>query len=186
VTNGKRSASSDDSIPPPAKKPKPAKVARTAEEKDAELAARLQAEENGRARSTRGGGVTKRKAPLKKEKPKKRKMKSKTKVGSDDDSIDGSGSDNDKKVDRKGGFHVWTNIDILKDLMLTKDRNQCCFLSRWSTSWAKLNFHDRKLSRKSGNTSRPMGFRIQQTSARYDATMRYETSSNKIKSTCLQ
>jgi len=65
VTNGKRSASSDDSIPPPAKKPKPAKVARTAEEKDAELAARLQAEENGRARSTRGGGVTKRKAPLK-------------------------------------------------------------------------------------------------------------------------
>jgi upstream activation factor subunit UAF30 len=123
-TNGtlKRSASSDDSAPPPAKKPKAVKPARTsAKETDAELAARLQAEENRSARSTRGGGVTKRKAPLKKEKAKKKKMKSKTKIGSDDDSIGGSGDDEEKKVKRNGGFHVSSaKVYILLNSVLTQ------------------------------------------------------------------
>jgi len=70
------------------------------EDADAAYAARLQAEENSRARSTRGGG-TKRKPVVKKE---NKKRKSKNRVGSDDDS-DAEGSPK-KEVNRNSGFHV--------------------------------------------------------------------------------
>jgi upstream activation factor subunit UAF30 len=73
------------------------------EDADAAYAARLQAEENGRARSTRGGGA-KRKPMIKKE---KKKRKSQNRVGSDDDS-DAEGSPK-KGVNRNSGFHV--NLD---------------------------------------------------------------------------
>ncbi len=84
TTNGKRSNPSD-AVDPPSKKHKPNKSQPSVEDLDHEFAVRLQAEEMGRARSTRGGG-TKRKAAPKKEKPvKKKKKKSKAKVGSDDE-----------------------------------------------------------------------------------------------------
>ena len=69
---------------------------------DAVLAAKLQAEENLRARPTRGGN-SRRAAPA------KRKSKSKTtkKVKAEDDSDLESGSESNKKeVNRSGGFHV--------------------------------------------------------------------------------
>lgn len=74
------------------------------EDADALLARRLQEEENGRARTTRGGGV-KRKPVAKKEK-KVKKSKSKTKVDSDDDSDVHDGSGSKKEVNRNSGFHV--------------------------------------------------------------------------------
>lgn len=103
VSNHKRSA--DDSalseIEDAAPRKKKVKKSRVAED-DAAFAARLQAEENARLRSTRGGN-TKRRAPAPKKKTKK---KSATRVKDDDDS-DISGSDADKKSpSRKGGFHV--------------------------------------------------------------------------------
>lgn len=90
----------------PAKKK--TKKARPLEDEDAAYARKLQAEENSRTRSTRGGG-TKKKAPLPK---KKTKVKSKTKVKDDDDSDVGSGSGAEKKSpSRKGGFHVSDNTN---------------------------------------------------------------------------
>jgi hypothetical protein len=87
---------------------------------DAELAARLQAEENGRARSTRGGSgatsatVRKRGTPTGKKgehgSAKKKKRVSKATLDSADDSeLDGTGSEVGAKkkitTERKGGFH---------------------------------------------------------------------------------
>ena len=80
------------------------------EDADAAYAARLQAEENSRARSTRGGGA-KRKPVVKKE---NKKRKSKNRVGSDDDS-DAEGSPK-KEVNRNSGFHVsldWEHVELL-------------------------------------------------------------------------
>lgn len=74
---------------------------------DAEFAAKLQAEENKRARPTRGS--TTRKAA-----PSKKKSKSKTttkRVRAEDDSDLDSGSETGakKEVNRSGGFHVSSN-----------------------------------------------------------------------------
>lgn len=106
ISNHKRSPT-DDSVlsevedtPRPKKKVKKTKVA---EDDDAAYAARLQAEENSRMRSTRGGN-TKRRALAPKKKTKK---KSSNKVKDEDDSDLGSGSGGEKKSpSRKGGFHV--------------------------------------------------------------------------------
>lgn len=87
----------------PKKKKKSAPV-----DNDAVFAARLQAEENGRARATRGG-VNKKSTPIKKKKDKKvQKKKTSNKVKTEDDSdLDGSGSEvAERKVNRNSGFHV--------------------------------------------------------------------------------
>lgn len=88
--------------PPTTKKRKTAPV-----DADAVFAARLQAEENGRARATRGGA---NKKPVSKKKIDKKTPKKKTshKVRAEDDSdLEGSGAEaTEKKVNRSGGFHV--------------------------------------------------------------------------------
>jgi len=87
---------------PPQKKHK---KQRSAEEEDAALAAKLQAEFNAasRARSTRGAN-TKKRAPAPKKKVKK---KSANTIKDEDDSELESGSGREKKeVKRTGGFHV--------------------------------------------------------------------------------
>lgn len=92
-------AASDPAEPvPPKKKRKDETV-----DSDAVYAARLQAEENLRARSTRGGGNTRKAAPAKKKKTTKTSRKVKV---SDDSDLDGSGAENKKEVNRTGGFHV--------------------------------------------------------------------------------
>jgi upstream activation factor subunit UAF30 len=104
ATNGKRSPPSDEPSSASSPRPKKHRPSKSIEDADAAYAARLQAEENGRARSTRGGGVTKRKPIVKRTPFKKVKTKSKAKVGSDDDSDAASGAE--KEVTRTGGFHV--------------------------------------------------------------------------------
>ena len=91
--------SSEPAPPSPPKKKRKAEV-----DEDAIMAARLQAEENSRARPTRGGSARKPPAVKKKKTPKK---KTATKVHADDDSdLDGEGSAGERKVNRNTGFHV--------------------------------------------------------------------------------
>lgn len=90
-------ASEPASTSPPPKKRKPD----TDVDADALFAAKLQAEENMRARPTRGAS-TRRAAPTKK----KSKAKTAKRVKAEDDSDVESGSDTKKEVNRSGGFHV--------------------------------------------------------------------------------
>jgi upstream activation factor subunit UAF30 len=114
------SSSTTSSSPPPKKHKSSStpKQGKSMESLDAELAARLQAEENGRARSTRGGSgatsatVRKRGTPSGKKggpadlgSAKKKKRVSKATLDSADDSeVEGSGVEK-KEKEKKGGFH---------------------------------------------------------------------------------
>ena len=104
--NQKRESDDEDlsdvpDTPPRKKKRKP----EPAVDDDAAFAARLQAEENVRARPTRGG-ATRKAAVVKKKKGPKKKTSSKVKA-EDDSDVEGSGSEaEEKKVNRSGGFHV--------------------------------------------------------------------------------
>ena len=101
----KRSSDDEDDLsdvpdtPPPKKKRKAEPL-----DADAAFAAKLQAEENIRARPTRGGAN--RKNPVVKKKKRTPKKKTANKVKAEDDSdIDGSDVE-EKKPIRSGGFHV--------------------------------------------------------------------------------
>lgn len=113
--NGQKRSSPDSSASLPSRATgstppvfKKHKASRSIEDSDAAFAARLQAEEDGRARSTRGGGAASRRkngaggsgagTPKKREK----KRKSRTRVGSGDD----SGAEGGEGVVRNTGFHV--------------------------------------------------------------------------------
>lgn len=89
----------DDELSDIKDSPPPKKKKKIDHDSDAAYAARLQAQENSRIRSTRGGGP---KAILAKMK------KTSTKVKAEDDSdLEGSGSEvKEKKINRTGGFHV--------------------------------------------------------------------------------
>ena len=123
---------SDTNVTPPSKKHKqesedddlsdvkdlapPKKKKKMDQDSDAAFAARLQAQENSRVRSTRGGG-SKPTSAKKKRTPKK---KTSAKVKAEDDSdLEGSGSDvKEKKVNRNSGFHVRI-ISVLACSLLT-------------------------------------------------------------------
>lgn len=103
----KRDSDSDDLSDAPASPSKKKKKKSAHVDEDALFAAKLQAEENGRARATRGG-VNKKATPVKRKKDKKTsKKRASDKVRAEDDS-DLEGSDSEvveKKVNRSGGFH---------------------------------------------------------------------------------
>ncbi|KKK18693.1 hypothetical protein P175DRAFT_0500068 [Aspergillus ochraceoroseus IBT 24754] len=90
--------SDNSSKTPPAKK----KKASHDIDADALFAAKLQAEENMRARPTRGASTRRAPPVVKKKKPSAKTAK---KVKAEDDSDLESGSDSGKKVNRSGGFH---------------------------------------------------------------------------------
>ena len=73
---------------------------------DAAFAARLQAEENGRARSTRGGANRKNMPMKKKKRSPKKKTSDKIKAEDDSDLQDSGSEVIEKKINRSGGFHV--------------------------------------------------------------------------------
>ena len=103
----KREARDDDVLQDTPASPSPKKKRKAAPvDDDAAFAARLQAEENGRARATRGGVNKKQTSVKKKKKAPKKKTSDKVK-GEDDSDLEGSGSEAaEKKVNRNGGFHV--------------------------------------------------------------------------------
>ena len=73
---------------------------------DAAFAAKLQAEENCRARPTRNG-ANRKTIPIKKKKRTPKKKTSEKIKAEDDSDLQDSGSDGaEKKVNRSGGFHV--------------------------------------------------------------------------------
>lgn len=91
--------------------PKKKRKADSTVDADAAYAAKLQAEENLRARPTRGGS-TRKAAPVKK---KKSTAKSKTakKVKAEDDSdVEKSEVSGKKEVNRTGGFHVSLSLHL--------------------------------------------------------------------------
>jgi hypothetical protein len=104
----RKSASEDEeselSNAPTTPSPKKKRKAEPATDDDAAFAAKLQAEENSRARPTRNG-VNKKKVVMKKKKSSKKKASEKVKA-EDDSDLDGSETGDDKKVNRSGGFHV--------------------------------------------------------------------------------
>lgn len=104
----------DSSSPRPKKKARKDPITKKAVD-DAKLAAILQAQENSRGRSTRGGGIKKQK-PLKKKTPKR---KSDKKVNADDDSDLEIGSNGEiKEKPKKGGFHKQYHLSApLADLV---------------------------------------------------------------------
>lgn len=98
----KRQAHSEDASEPASASPPPKKRKPDADvDADALFAAKLQAEENMRARPTRGAN-TRRAAPSKK----RSKAKTAKRVKAEDDSDVDSGSETKKEVNRTGGFHV--------------------------------------------------------------------------------
>lgn len=109
VAKSKAESDSED-VSPPKKKRKQAKQV-----DDAKLAAMLQAQENSRARPTRGG-VNKK---VTKKVPKKPRKKSEKKVKADDDSELEVGSDGEvKEKVKRGGFHKLYHLSAaLADLV---------------------------------------------------------------------
>lgn len=103
-TSQKRSVEADsgsdipDDAAPPNKKRKSELI-----DADAAYAARLQAEENSRARPTR---AVRKAAPVKKKKTTTKSKTSKKVKASDDSDVEGSTSETKKEVNRTGGFHV--------------------------------------------------------------------------------
>ncbi|MCJ1262032.1 hypothetical protein MMC22_001901 [Lobaria immixta] len=73
---------------------------------DAAYAAKLQAEENSRARSTRGGASRKSTTIKKKKRNPKKKTSDKVKAEDDSDLQDSGSEAVEKKVNRSGGFHL--------------------------------------------------------------------------------
>lgn len=119
--------------------PAPKKKKRKVEyDSDAAFAAKLQAQENGRIRSTRGGGP---KAPAaKKKKTPKKKTSSKVKA-EDDSDLDGSDGAKEKKVNRSGGFHKELWLSPALSALLDNEPK----LSRPQTVkriWAYVRSHD--------------------------------------------
>ena len=74
---------------------------------DAAFAAKLQAEENSRARPTRNGMNRKTVTIKKKKRNPKKKTSDKVKAEDDSDLQDSGSEGTEKKVNRSGGFHVW-------------------------------------------------------------------------------
>ena len=103
---------SEEDAPSPRKK-----VKKAGKTDDAVLAARLQAEENSRARPTRGGANTSKKVVRHK------KKKSSTRVRASDDSDIGSGGEGAKEVKRTGAFHVRFTIPFQYTKLIAFDRN---------------------------------------------------------------
>lgn len=97
--------------------PSPKKRRKVADmDDDAAFAARLQAEENSRARPTRGG-VNKKAIPAKKKKRTPKKKDSEKIKPEDDSDLEGSGDEAvEKKVNRSGGFHV--RITLLATILV--------------------------------------------------------------------
>ncbi|KAL2868752.1 SWIB/MDM2 domain protein [Aspergillus lucknowensis] len=105
---------------------------------DALFAARLQAEENMRARTTRGAR-TRKVPPVKKKK--KTTPKTAKRIKAEDDSDVGSGSESGRKVNRSGGFHKPLNLSPALSALL----GGAATLSRPQTVkklWEYIHRHD--------------------------------------------
>ncbi|KAL2046167.1 hypothetical protein N7G274_001614 [Stereocaulon virgatum] len=129
----------DDDLSDVRDSPAPKKKKRKIEyDSDAVYAAKLQAQENGRIRSTRGGGP--KPAAAKKKKTPKKKTSAKVKA-EDDSDLDGSDETKERKVNRSGGFHKELWLSPALSALLDNETK----LSRPQTVkriWAYVRAHD--------------------------------------------
>jgi hypothetical protein len=159
-------------------------------ESDEAMAARLQAELNQAARSTRGGGVTKRKAPAKKDKLAKKK-KSSAKLKAEDDSELDSGADEKPEKEKKGGFHV-SQLPVSTLLAPPTNTTLPSYRNQWRSPnlsphyWANPYYLAHNASKKSGNTSKRGTCRIPPTNAKSAAMIECVRFSRAIACTCLR
>lgn len=130
-SHSKRETDDDDDLSDLPSEPSPKKKRKVEHfvDEDAAFAAKLQAEENSRARPTRGG--VNKKGALMKKKKKTPKKKTSAKVKTEDDSdVDDSGSGSaEKKVNRSGGFHVRLKTTFEAFGMLLKQQQKPYTLS---------------------------------------------------------
>lgn len=195
----KRQADSDEpeengSNTPPSKKRKPDHDI----DADALFAAKLQAEENKRARPTRS-------STMRKTAPVRKKAKPKTSKKVDDSDLEsGSEAGAKKEVNRSGGFHVSLNETVQYYIFsvliaMQKPLTLSPALSNLLGGEVSVSIHDptleclllmcnsslvHRLSSGCGSTSGRMGSRTRLTAARFDATNECARSSNRIVCTC--
>lgn len=108
---------------------------------DAAYAAKLQAEENSRARPTRGGASRKSTTIKKKKRNPKKKTSDKVKAEDDSDLQDSGSEAVEKKVNRSGGFHKPMTLSAPLSALLDNEIQ----LSRPQTVkriWAYVREHD--------------------------------------------
>lgn len=189
----KREASSADALSDVVDHGPPKKKRKSSMEDDATLAARLQAEEDKRARPTRGGPSRKAAPSKKKKTPKK---KSSAKVNSD-----GSEIDDEDKPKKTTGFHVCDReTSLCATDSSTRNRSICLYPSPnfsetlryvraalWLSPVADLvlySCHGPKLRNDSGSTSKATTYKIRLISDTFDATNRCEAYLSKIVCTC--
>lgn len=126
VTKKHKHDSDDEALSDVIDSPKSKKKRKLEQDSDAAYAAKLQAMENSRMRSTRGGGA-KTSKPVKRKTPKK---KSAGRIKAEDDSdMEASGSDvKEKKINRNTGFHVsrLTPQDLPARGLIHIRKNSCC------------------------------------------------------------
>lgn len=106
--HGHKRTSDDDELSDVPISPSPKKKRKVEHfvDADAAYAAKLQAEENCRARPTRGGASRKSTTIKKKKRSPKKKTSDKVKAEDDSDLQDSGSEAVEKKVNRSGGFHV--------------------------------------------------------------------------------
>lgn len=105
---GQKRTSDEDELSDVPNSPSPKKKRKVEHfvDADAAFAAKLQAEENSRARPTRGGANRKSTTIKKKKRSPKKKTSDKIKAEDDSDLQDSGSEAVEKKVNRSGGFHV--------------------------------------------------------------------------------
>ena len=106
--HGHKRTSDDDELSDVPNSPSPKKKRKVEHfvDADAAFAAKLQAEENSRARPTRGGANRKSTTIKKKKRSPKKKTSDKVKAEDDSDLQDSGSEAVERKVNRSGGFHV--------------------------------------------------------------------------------
>jgi upstream activation factor subunit UAF30 len=176
--------SDSEEISPPKKKRK-----QTKQVDDAKLAAMLQAQENSRARATRGGNKK-----VVKKTPKKPRKKSEKKVKADDDSELEVGSDGEvKEKVKRGGFHKLYHLSApLADLVgeptvrIITPSVSFAFFIFWIFLFHAdfYSSHAPKPSRKYGSTSKLETCKTLPINAKSAATRRCSWYSSRIKCTC--
>ena len=118
--HGHKRTSDDDELSDVPNSPSPKKKRKVEHfvDADAAFAAKLQAEENSRARPTRGGANRKSTTIKKKKRSPKKKTSDKVKAEDDSDLQDSGSEAVERKVNRSGGFHVRCLLGLLERSLL--------------------------------------------------------------------
>lgn len=179
------SDSEDDTVydAPPKKKRKD-NSKDIAKETDAEIAARLQAQEDRAARPTRGAAPRKA-APAKKKKTPKKKTAARV-TGSDDSDVEDGGGTG-RKVNRETGFHKPMNLSATAaEFFGVPQVSSRIYPQLYQPLTHVDSFLGPKLRSRSGHTSKIDNYRTRVTSATSFAMTSSRPCSNKTRYICFR